>query len=53
MRATEHDRVPPVLSDHVPAIHHRRVGDILVTVLSDGYLDAPLDVVRNLPPADA
>ena len=33
-----------------PAIHRRRVGDIDVTVLSDGYLDATLAVVRNLPP---
>jgi glyoxylase-like metal-dependent hydrolase (beta-lactamase superfamily II) len=33
-----------------PVIHHRRVGDIHVTVLSDGYLDASLEVVRNLPP---
>ena len=32
------------------AIHRRRVGDIDVTVLSDGYLDASLEVVRNLPP---
>jgi glyoxylase-like metal-dependent hydrolase (beta-lactamase superfamily II) len=36
-----------------PAIHDRRVGDIVVTVLSDGYLDATLDVVRNLSPAEA
>ena len=32
------------------AIHPRRVGDIEVTVVSDGYLDATLAVVRNLPP---
>jgi glyoxylase-like metal-dependent hydrolase (beta-lactamase superfamily II) len=32
------------------AIHHRQVGDIGVTVLCDGYLDASLAVVRNLPP---
>ena len=32
------------------AIHPRRVGDIEVTVISDGYLDATLAVVRNLPP---
>jgi glyoxylase-like metal-dependent hydrolase (beta-lactamase superfamily II) len=31
-------------------IHPRRVGDIEVTVLCDGYLDASLEVVRNLPP---
>jgi len=32
-----------------PAIHPRRVGDIEVTVLCDGYLDASFEVVRNLP----
>jgi glyoxylase-like metal-dependent hydrolase (beta-lactamase superfamily II) len=33
------------------AVHRRRVGDIDVTMLCDGYLDAPsLEVVRNLPP---
>jgi glyoxylase-like metal-dependent hydrolase (beta-lactamase superfamily II) len=32
------------------AIHPRRVGDITVTVVSDGYLDASLAVVRNPPP---
>ncbi|MBV8751537.1 MAG: MBL fold metallo-hydrolase [Hyphomicrobiales bacterium] len=32
------------------AIHPRRVGDIEVTVLSDGYLDATLAAVRNPPP---
>jgi glyoxylase-like metal-dependent hydrolase (beta-lactamase superfamily II) len=42
-----------VSSDQAPRIHHRKIGDILVTVLSDGYLDASLDVVRNLPPAEA
>jgi glyoxylase-like metal-dependent hydrolase (beta-lactamase superfamily II) len=39
-----------VSSDRPARIHHRRVGDIDVTVLSDGYLDASLEVVRNLPP---
>jgi len=27
----------------VPAIHHRRLGDMLVTAVSDGYVDPPLD----------
>src|ERR1022692_4283386 len=37
----------------VPGIYHRRVGDITVTALSDGYLDVPLTVTRNLPVEDA
>jgi glyoxylase-like metal-dependent hydrolase (beta-lactamase superfamily II) len=36
----------------VPGIYHRRVGDIVVTALSDGYLDITLDVTRNLPVAE-
>lgn len=35
--------------DQVPGIYHHRIGDILVTVLSDGYLDVPLDAIRNFP----
>jgi glyoxylase-like metal-dependent hydrolase (beta-lactamase superfamily II) len=37
----------------VPGIYHRRIGDIVVTAISDGYLDASLDVTRNLPKAEA
>ena len=33
----------------VAGIYHRRIGDILITAISDGYLDVPLDVIRNLP----
>ncbi|MCZ7659751.1 MAG: MBL fold metallo-hydrolase [Xanthobacteraceae bacterium] len=35
--------------DQVPGIYHHRIGDILVTALSDGYLDVPLDAIRNFP----
>jgi glyoxylase-like metal-dependent hydrolase (beta-lactamase superfamily II) len=37
----------------VPGVYRRRIGDILVTAISDGYLDASLDVTRNIPVADA
>jgi len=33
-----------------PATRHRRVGAIDVTLLWDGYVEATLEVVRNLPP---
>jgi glyoxylase-like metal-dependent hydrolase (beta-lactamase superfamily II) len=36
----------------VPGIYHRRIGDIVVTALSDGYLDGTLEVTRNIPIAD-
>jgi glyoxylase-like metal-dependent hydrolase (beta-lactamase superfamily II) len=33
----------------VPGIYHRRIGDIIVTALSDGYLDAPYTVMQMAP----
>jgi glyoxylase-like metal-dependent hydrolase (beta-lactamase superfamily II) len=36
----------------VPGVYHRRVGDLVVTALSDGYIDVPYDVM-NIPPRDA
>lgn len=32
----------------IPGVHHRKIGDIVVTALSDGHLDLPLGIVRNL-----
>jgi glyoxylase-like metal-dependent hydrolase (beta-lactamase superfamily II) len=32
----------------VPGLFHRRVGDIVVTAISDGFLDASIDVLRNI-----
>ena len=32
----------------VPGVYHRRIGDIVVTALSDGYLDGTVDVLRNI-----
>src|SRR5262245_46988957 len=29
----------------IPGVYHRRVGDIVVTALSDGFLDGSLDVL--------
>src|SRR5437660_6333650 len=37
----------------VPGIYRRRIGDIVVTAISDGYLDASYDFTRNITPADA
>lgn len=36
----------------VPAIYHRRVGDIVVTAVSDGYLNGNLDVLINISPEE-
>ncbi len=37
----------------VPGVYHRRIGDIVVTALSDGYLDGTVDVLRNIEPREA
>lgn len=37
----------------VPGVYHRRVGDIVVTAVSDGYLDATLAILRNIADGEA
>lgn len=37
----------------IPGVYHRRIGDIVVTALSDGYLDGSVEVLRNITPDDA
>lgn len=36
----------------IPGVYHRRVGDILVTGLSDGYVDVGYGVFRDIPEQD-
>jgi glyoxylase-like metal-dependent hydrolase (beta-lactamase superfamily II) len=35
-------------SQQIPGVYHRKIGDIVVTAISDGYLDGTLDVMRNI-----
>ncbi len=37
----------------IPGVYHRKVGDITVTALADGYLDGGLEVLRGLSVEDA
>ena len=37
----------------IPGFYHRRIGDIVVTALSDGYLDGTVDVMQNISVSDA
>jgi hypothetical protein len=37
----------------IPGVYHRKIGDIVVTAISDGYLDGSLDVMRNVDLDDA
>jgi glyoxylase-like metal-dependent hydrolase (beta-lactamase superfamily II) len=32
----------------IPGVYHRKIGDIVVTTISDGYLDGTLEVMRNV-----
>src|SRR5438105_14780991 len=35
-------------AQQIPGVYHRRIGDIVVTAISDGYLDGTLEVMRNV-----
>ncbi len=37
----------------IPGVYHRRLGSLLVTAVSDGYVDPPLDAVRGISTAEA
>src|SRR5579872_5367279 len=32
----------------IPGLYHRKIGEIIVTAVSDGYLDGNLEVMRNV-----
>jgi glyoxylase-like metal-dependent hydrolase (beta-lactamase superfamily II) len=38
--------------DQVPAVYHRRLGDLMISAVSDGYVDPPLDVVQVVSQAE-
>jgi glyoxylase-like metal-dependent hydrolase (beta-lactamase superfamily II) len=37
----------------IPGVYRRRIGDIVVTAISDGYLDAIYEFMRDIEPAEA
>ena len=37
----------------VSGIYHRHIGDVLVTAVSDGYIDAPYNVLQSISGDDA
>src|ERR1700735_3800232 len=43
----------PVPTQQIAGVYHRRIGDIVVTALSDGYLDGTVEVMRSIAPDDA
>jgi glyoxylase-like metal-dependent hydrolase (beta-lactamase superfamily II) len=42
--------VPP---SQIPGVYRRRIGDIVVTAISDGYLDGAYEFMRDITPQDA
>jgi glyoxylase-like metal-dependent hydrolase (beta-lactamase superfamily II) len=38
----------PQPTQQIPGVYHRKIGDIVVTAISDGYLDGSMDVMRNV-----
>jgi len=38
----------PQPAQQIPGVYHRKVGDIVVSAISDGYLDSTLEVMRNV-----
>ena len=43
----------PIPQHQIPGVYHRRIGKIVVTALSDGYLDGSVDVLRNIEADEA
>ncbi|MCY4230693.1 MAG: MBL fold metallo-hydrolase [Alphaproteobacteria bacterium] len=41
----------PAPTSQIPGVYRRRIGDITVTALSDGYLDGDLSVLQGINPA--
>lgn len=37
----------------IPGVYHRRVGDITITAISDGFLDGNLEVLKNIEQEEA
>jgi glyoxylase-like metal-dependent hydrolase (beta-lactamase superfamily II) len=42
-----------VPSQQIPGVYHRRIGEIVVTALSDGFLDGTVEVLQNITPDEA
>ena len=42
-----------VPSSQIPGVYRRRIGDIVVTAISDGYLDGAYEFMRDITPQDA
>jgi glyoxylase-like metal-dependent hydrolase (beta-lactamase superfamily II) len=39
-------------AQQIPGVYHRRIGDIVVTAISDGFLNGSMDVLRGISAAE-
>lgn len=46
-------RTPPLPAAQVPAVYHRRLGELVISAVSDGYIDPSLEVARSVSAAEA
>ena len=42
---------PP--AQQIPGVYRRRIGDIVVTAISDGHVTVPVELLLGIPPAEA
>jgi hypothetical protein len=60
VRRTAHDKISEIEGEtmtnpnqkQVPGVYRRRIGDAMVTVINDGYLDMPFELLRGVPLED-
>lgn len=45
--------MPTIPAQQIPTIYHRRIGDIVVTALSDGVLERTHEMMRDVPEPEA
>jgi len=43
---------PAVPTTQIPGVYRRRIGDIVVTAISDGSVNGSYDFTRNIAPQD-
>jgi glyoxylase-like metal-dependent hydrolase (beta-lactamase superfamily II) len=43
----------PAPASQIPGIYRRKIGDIVVTAISDGFVDLPYDMMKDVTAADA
>jgi glyoxylase-like metal-dependent hydrolase (beta-lactamase superfamily II) len=53
IRSNRRQNMATIPQTQIPGIYHRRIGDIVVTALSDGYFDTTGAALRGIEPADA